>query len=141
MTLLKTALLAALLTSSSGDLSQREEEAVQAAALKHYLAQQKPPQGDPVCLAVSGYKAPSASLRRLLRGVKLDRDKNCHLRVGALVYSLTRAGLDSDDSGDLARLELSRLTFGDVSMIIERFIYKLELTSPWRVRSAERAAQ
>lgn len=99
MTLRALALIAALIASSEGDLSARHEESVQVAALKHYLAHQKPPQKDPVCLAVGGYKAPSASLRRLLRGVKLNRDENCHFREGALVYSLTRVGLDSEDSG------------------------------------------
>ncbi len=126
----------ALLALGSGSVAESDQEVVQAAALKHYLAQN--PSEKAICLAVGGYKAPSKSLRSLLRGVNLDKNEKCHFREGALVYSLTRAVFTSEG---LAELEVSRLEFGDVSTRTERVLYKLEKAKDWQVVSAVRAVQ
>jgi hypothetical protein len=129
---------ASLMASGPEGLSKSEQEAVQAVALKHYLGQHPPSGGAPLCLAVSGHQAPTKELRALLRGIRLDTDKNCHFREGGLVYSATRVALNPDG---VAELEISKLEFGDISSPIERLTYRVKKGPNWQVVSAEQKVQ
>ena len=124
-------LLLVLQLSGSGPLSESDQATVQAAAVRHYLSQ-NPIRGE-ICLAVGGYKAPSKGLRLLLKGIRLEKDENCHFRKGGLVVSVTRALLLSNG---LAELQVSKLEFDDVSSRGEGHTYKLERAyQSWRVVS------
>ena len=119
-------------------LLSSEQELVQAAALKHFIGQHRIPADTVVCVAVSGHQSPTKNLRALLQGIKVDPDKQCHLRKGTLVYTATRVATNPDG---VAELQLSKFEFDDVIVLLERRSYRLRKDPAWKIVSSERWVQ
>ena len=128
MTLPELTLLVALAGAGAASPSATERDTIAAVALQHYFSQHPP--DEPVCIAVDSYQAPSKRLRRLLGRVRLDGDRECHFQEGRVVYSVPKVALVAPHEADA---DVAKFAFGDVSVFLEEYSYRLVKSQGWAV--------